>query len=164
MTSAIEVDHNLAIVGMVTLVAMVCATVQPLLAISFVPLIYALWSFWSNTRVYIEAINARTMKEYIDNKSKTVCVMSPATFARLTAEKALGTQNNKEDTQGTEGTNNDAQYTEEKSNEINNAEDAQGTKDNNNEIINAEDDKGTTDKKSDDNRSAATTPHGDGGF
>ena len=143
MTPPTTVDPNFAIVGVITMTAIICMTIQPIVAFGLIPLLSMLWLVW--------ATNMETMAEYQCTRIKAIfaCAMAmnettPNNLA-LTENSMAAVENNLALTAAAVEntialTENNIALTEnntEPSNENNN----------------------TKEPKDDDDRSAATTPH-----
>jgi len=139
MTPPTTVDPNFAIVGVITMTAIICMTIQPIVAFGLIPLLSMLWLVW--------ATNMETMAEYQCTRIKAIfaCAMAmnettPNNLA-LTENSMAAVENNLALTENNITlTENNIALTEnntEPSNENNN----------------------TKEPKDDDDRSAATTPH-----
>ena len=148
MTPPTTVDPNFAIVGVITMTAIICMTIQPIVAFGLIPLLSMLWLVW--------ATNMETMAEYQCTRIKAIfaCAMAmnettPNNLA-LTENNMAAVENNLALT-----ANNIAAAVE---NTIALTENNTAAVENNTEPS-IDENNNTKEPKDDDDRSAATTPH-----
>jgi len=154
MTPPTTVDPNFAIVGVITMTAIICMTIQPIVAFGLIPLLSMLWLVW--------ATNMETMAEYQCTRIKAIfaCAMAmnettPNNLA-LTENSIAAVENNLALTANNIATavENTIALTE---NTITLTENNIALTENNTEPSN--ENNNTKEPKDDDDRSAATTPH-----
>ena len=154
MTPPTTVDPNFAIVGVITMTAIICMTIQPIVAFGLIPLLSMLWLVW--------ATNMETMAEYQCTRIKAIfaCAMAmnettPNNLA-LTENSMAAVENNLALTANNiaAAVENNLALTE---NNITLTENNIALTENNTEPSN--ENNNTKEPKDDDDRSAATTPH-----
>ena len=154
MTPPTTVDPNFAIVGVITMTAIICMTIQPIVAFGLIPLLSMLWLVW--------ATNMETMAEYQCTRIKAIfaCAMAmnettPNNLA-LTENNMAAVENNLALTANNiaAAVENTIALTE---NTITLTENNIALTENNTEPSN--ENNNTKEPKDDDDRSAATTPH-----
>jgi len=151
MTPPTTVDPNFAIVGVITMTAIICMTIQPIVAFGLIPLLSMLWLVW--------ATNMETMAEYQCTRIKAIfaCAMAmnettPNNLALTANNIAAAVENNLALTAA--AVENNLALTE---NNITLTENNIALTENNTEPSN--ENNNTKEPKDDDDRSAATTPH-----
>ena len=153
MTPPTTVDPNFAIVGVITMTAIICMTIQPIVAFGLIPLLSMLWLVW--------ATNMETMAEYQCTRIKAIfaCAMAmnettPNNLA-LTENNMAAVENNLALTANNiaAAVENTIALTE---NTITLTENNIALTENNTEPSN--ENNNTKEPKDDDDRSAATTP------
>ena len=151
MTPPTTVDPNFAIVGVITMTAIICMTIQPIVAFGLIPLLSMLWLVW--------ATNMETMAEYQCTRIKAIfaCAMAmnettPNNLALTEKGIAAAVENNLALTAA--AVENTIALTE---NTITLTENNIALTENNTEPSN--ENNNTKEPKDDDDRSAATTPH-----
>ena len=137
MTPPTTVDPNFAIVGVITMTAIICMTIQPIVAFGLIPLLSMLWLVW--------ATNMETMAEYQCTRIKAIFACAMAMNETTPNNLALTENSIAAAVENTIAlTENNIALTE------NNTEPS--IDENNNT-------KQPKDEPADDDRSAATTPH-----
>ena len=151
MTPPTTVDPNFAIVGVITMTAIICMTIQPIVAFGLIPLLSMLWLVW--------ATNMETMAEYQCTRIKAIfaCAMAmnettPNNLALTENSIAAAVENTIALTAA--AVENTIALTE---NTITLTENNIALTENNTEPSN--ENNNTKEPKDDDDRSAATTPH-----
>ena len=143
MTPPTTVDPNFAIVGVITMTAIICMTIQPIVAFGLIPLLSMLWLVW--------ATNMETMAEYQCTRIKAIFACAMAMNETTPNNLAL-TENSMAAVE-----NNLALTAAAVENTITLTENNIALTENNTEPSN--ENNNTKEPKDDDDRSAATTPH-----
>jgi len=160
MTPPTTVDPNFAIVGVITMTAIICMTIQPIVAFGLVPLVCVLWVIWAaNAAVAAEHATEQGMLALMQYKMSVLCLM--------VSKMREGAENNKESCKenntapkepaenDNESTNNNESNNESTAKENNN--ESTTNENNNDSEINTASAENVKDLDNN-NRSAATTP------
>ena len=167
LNTATTDNNNFAIVGLITTTAMICMTIQPIVAFGLVPLVCVLWVIWAaNATVAAEHATEQGMLALMQYKMSVICLMAnkmreeaennkESCKENTTASKE-SVENNNESTNNTTNENNNESITNENNNESTNNT---ANENNNDSEINTASAENVKDLAEDhNNRSAATTP------
>ena len=153
-------NNNFAIVCLITTTAMICMTIQPIVAFGLVPLVCVLWVIWAaNATVAAEHATEQGMLALMQYKMSVICLM-----ANKMREEA---ENNKESCKENTTASKEPADNDNESNTTNESNNESTAKENNNESntnennndseINTASAENVKDLDNN-NRSAATTP------
>ena len=152
-------DNNFAIVGLITTTAMICMTIQPIVAFGLVPLVCVLWVIWAaNAAVAAEHATEQGMLALMQYKMSVICLM--------VSKMREGAENKENNTASKEPAENDNESTNNNTNENinestaneNNNESTTNENNNDSEINTASAENVKDIAEDHNNRSAATTP------
>jgi len=152
-------NNNFAIVGLITTTAMICMTIQPIVAFGFVPLVCVLWVIWAaTTTVAAEHATEQGMLALMQYKMSVLCLM--------VSKMRVGAENKENNTASKEPAENDNESTNNNTNENinestaneNNNESTTNENNNDSEINTASAENVKDIAEDHNNRSAATTP------
>ena len=148
-------NNNFAIVGLITTTAMICMTIQPIVAFGLVPLVCVLWVIWAaNAAVAAEHATEQGMLALMQYKMSVICLM--------VSKMREGAENKENNTASKEPAENDNE-----SNTTNESNNESTAKENNNESTTNENNNDSEINTAsaenvkdldNNNRSAATTP------
>ena len=155
-------NNNFAIVGLITTTAMICMTIQPIVAFGLVPLVCVLWVIWAaNAAVAAEHATEQGMLALMQYKMSVLCLMLNKMREEAENNKESCKENNTASKEPAEN-DNESNTTNESNNEStakeNNNESTTNENNNDSEINTASAENVKDIAEDHNNRSAATTP------
>ena len=155
-------NNTFAIVGLITTTAMICMTIQPIVAFGLVPLVCVLWVIWAaNAAVAAEHATEQGMLALMQYKMSVICLMANKMREEAENNKESCKENNtasKEPAENdNESTNNNTNENINESTANENNNESTTNENNNDSEINTASAENVKDLDNN-NRSAATTP------